>query len=100
MGVKRGIDIQAKNLIAFSKAAGVYPGGGVHLSTLHRHRLRGLCGQKLEAVFVAGQWRTTIEAIEKFVLAVNDARSGASAPSAAASNGQVTADADLVNDGF
>lgn len=93
------IDIRLEELLPFSEAAGKYPGGAVHVSTLHRYRLRGVGGQKLEAVFVSGRWRTSTEAVERFVIAVNEARSSTRA-SSSSPNAFFAADTSLKKQGF
>jgi hypothetical protein len=93
------IDIGSKDLLSFAKAAGIYPGGAVHVSTLHRYRLRGVGGQKLEAVFVSGRWRTSTQAIERFVIAVNEARSSTRA-SSSSSTAFLAAETTLEKEGF
>ena len=35
------IDFRVEELLPLSRAAREWPGGGVHVSTLHRYRLRG-----------------------------------------------------------
>ena len=65
------IDFRKEKLFAFSKTAAEFRGGGVHVSTLHRYRLRGVGGVRLEAVKLGGRWYTSLEAIDRFVTATN-----------------------------
>jgi Protein of unknown function (DUF1580) len=66
------IDFRNQDLLPFSKAAAEYPGNGVHVSTLHRHRLYGVRGIRLEAVLIGGRWFTTRTAIEQFIGRLNE----------------------------
>jgi hypothetical protein len=91
------IDIGSEELLSFAQAAGRYPGGPVHVGTLHRYRLRGVSGQRLKSVFVSGRWRTSMRAIERFVIAVNQKRSSVNAAisSLTASTGFLAAETNL-----
>ena len=59
------IDIDRETLIAFQKAPGLIP-GRPHLSTLHRWRLRGVHGIRLESCLLAGRRFTSREALNRF----------------------------------
>ena len=59
-------DYSSETTIPFSKAAGHIP-GRPHVSTLHRWRLDGVRGAKLETFLVGGRRFTTQEAIARFL---------------------------------
>ena len=73
------IDFQGETLLSFSQAAKVLP-GRPHLSTLHRWRLRGIRGVKLETVLIGGRRFTSCEALERFCAAVTAAANGEHTP--------------------
>ena len=64
------IDISTERLITFTAAARVRPpsraGRPTHVATVHRWRLRGLRGVRLEAVRLGGVWYTSYEALQRF----------------------------------
>lgn len=62
----------SEDLVSLAKAARLVPGGPVHLSTIHRWRLRGVNGIKLETV-VVGRRKTSVEALHRFILATTAA---------------------------
>ncbi|MDB5340538.1 MAG: hypothetical protein JWN70_6157 [Planctomycetaceae bacterium] len=64
-------DLSEEELIPFSKACKEFPGGGVCLQTLHRWRLRGIRGVKLETIMIGGRRYTSRAAIGRFVAAQN-----------------------------
>ena len=66
--------ILQENLVPFIAAGSSFPGRcRVSNSTLHRWRLRGVRGCKLETILVGGQRFTSVEAIERFIAAQNPA---------------------------
>lgn len=65
------IDTTAEELIHFSKAGKSFPGKKPCLQTLHRWRLRGVRGVKLETCMVGGLRYTSQEAIQRFIAAQN-----------------------------
>jgi hypothetical protein len=66
------IDTSTEALISLAEARSAFPGGRrLGLATLHRWRLRGVRGVKLETVLVGGLRYTSREAIERFVAAQN-----------------------------
>jgi hypothetical protein len=73
------IDVANEQLLTFSEAARMLP-GHVHASTLHRWRLCGVRGLKLETVIVGGRRYTSREAIVRFSAAVTEARDGLPSP--------------------
>ncbi|WP_397570456.1 DUF1580 domain-containing protein [Schlesneria sp. T3-172] len=66
------IDTSKEALIAFSQARDCFPGRRtVSLATLHRWRLRGVRGVKLETCLVGDRRFTTRQAISRFIEAQN-----------------------------
>jgi Protein of unknown function (DUF1580) len=59
------IDIATERLLSFTQAAKALP-GRVHLSTIHRWRLGGVRGIKLESVLIGGKRLTSAEALQRF----------------------------------
>lgn len=75
-----GIDPATETLVPFSAAGGAFPGERTpSRATLHRWRLRGVRGVKLETILIGGLRYTSKEAIERFIVNQNSA----DAPSAA-----------------
>jgi hypothetical protein len=66
----------SEHLLPLSEAARTLPGGEVHVSTLHRWRLRGVCGIRLETILRGGVRYTSSQAIERFFAATTAAASG------------------------
>ncbi|MFM9963356.1 MAG: DUF1580 domain-containing protein [Planctomycetaceae bacterium] len=60
------IDPQTEDLIAFQQAGKRIPGNPA-LCTLHRWRLSGVRGTKLETLLVCGIRYTSVEAISRFI---------------------------------
>jgi hypothetical protein len=73
------IDISSERLISLAEATKVLP-GRPHLSCLHRWRLRGVAGIKLETVRVGGRRYTSDEALQRFIAAVTAAADGKAVP--------------------
>ncbi|MBM4005680.1 MAG: DUF1580 domain-containing protein [Planctomycetes bacterium] len=65
-----------EEVLSLSQAAGSLPGGGVHISTIHRWRLRGVRGVKLETVLRGGTRVTSREALARFFAATTAAANG------------------------
>ena len=66
------IDTSTETLRPFQSAGSHIPGNrSVHISSLHRWRLRGVRGVKLETVLVGGTRYTSDEAISRFIAAQN-----------------------------
>ena len=67
------IDTQTETIIAFSDARNAVPGidRRLSLATLHRWRLHGVRGVKLETVLIGGMRYTSHEAIARFIAAQN-----------------------------
>ena len=73
------IDFQSETLLSFSQATKGLP-GRPHLSTLHRWRLRGIRGVRLETCMVGGRRYTSREALQRFSDAITAAATGERAP--------------------
>lgn len=65
------IDPNIELLIHFQKATREFPGRGVCIQTLHRWRLHGVRGIKLETIMIGGLRYTSREAIARFIAAQN-----------------------------
>ena len=59
------IEISSEDLLSFAEATRRLP-GRPNISTLHRWRLHGVRGIKLESVLIGGRRYTSIEALERF----------------------------------
>ena len=66
-------------LMPLSEAARSLP-GRPHVSTLHRWRIRGVQGVKLETVRIGGRRFTSLEALERFSASVTAIANGESPP--------------------
>jgi Protein of unknown function (DUF1580) len=73
----------SESLLTLSSAAGSLP-GKPHTSTLHRWRLRGIRGVRLETILIGGVRYTSREALQRFFNATTAIASGESAPACAA----------------
>ena len=69
------IDLSSDTLLTFPQAAKYLPGNR-HISSLHRWRLRGVRGHKLETILVGGRRYTSVAAIEIFIAATTAAANG------------------------
>ena len=76
MAHKLSIDLSMENPITLSKASRNVPGGPVHVSTIHRWRLKGCRGVRLETFLRGGIRHTTLEAIERFFAATTAVADG------------------------
>jgi len=65
------IDIDKEDLRLLNKASDDVP-GNPHVSTLIRWALRGIKGCKLETVMVGGRRFTSVEAIQRFLVRLNE----------------------------
>lgn len=66
------IDVDAEELFPFSKARSEFPGGKRRsLATLHRYRLHGIRGIRLETVLIGGSRYTSAASINRFIAAQN-----------------------------
>ena len=69
---------ETETLIPFNAAREAFPGGKrLALQTLHRWRLHGVRGTKLETILIGGSRFTSAEAIQRFIAAQNPAESAA-----------------------
>ena len=70
------INLANETPITLAEAARTLPGGPVHVSTIHRWRMKGVRGVRLGSFLRGGVRRTTREAIERFFDAVTAAADG------------------------
>lgn len=73
------IDIHAERMIPFTEAPEHIP-GRPSLATVHRWRLRGARGARLESVLVGGKRFTSAEAIQRFIEATTRGAEGDDVP--------------------
>ena len=73
------IDITSGTLLSLADAAKSLP-GRPNLSTLHRWRLRGVRGVKLETCLIGGRRFTSLESLKKFAAATTAAASTRASP--------------------
>ncbi len=72
------IDVDAEDLIPLCEARTAFPGGKrLSLATLHRWRLHGVRGTKLETCLVGGLRYTSRQSIQRFVANQNATESPA-----------------------
>ncbi len=72
------ISTETEQLIPFTQAREAFPGGKrLSLATLHRWRLHGVRGTRLETILIGGSRYTSTEAIQRFIAAQNPAESAA-----------------------
>lgn len=70
------IDLKAETAKTLARAARTVPGGPVHVSTIHRWRIKGVRGVRLETFLRGGIRYTTDEAMERFFAATTAAADG------------------------
>ena len=75
------INLRAETAKTLAAAARTVTGGPVHVSTMHRWRMKGVRGVRLETFLRGGIRYTTDEAIERFFAATTAAADGDPAPS-------------------
>jgi hypothetical protein len=73
------VDIEHESLIMLAQASREIP-GRPHLTTLHRWRLAGIAGVKLETLKIGGRRFTSREALSRFFAATTAAADGLSSP--------------------
>ncbi len=73
------IEFSSETLLSLSAAAKLLP-GRPHPSTLHRWRLRGIRGVKLQTWLIGGRRFTSHEALERFCAATTAAANGEPTP--------------------
>jgi Protein of unknown function (DUF1580) len=70
------IDLIHENVVSFTELARRLPrrrqGSPTHVSTLHRWRLNGLKGVRLQAIRLGGAWATSMEAYQRFCDALTE----------------------------
>ena len=74
------IDLTTETPITLAKAAQTLPGGAVYVSTVHRWRMKGCRGVRLETFLRGGVRHTTRAAIERFFAATTAAADGDTPP--------------------
>lgn len=74
------IDIHSESLVSFEQASEVTP-GRPHKSTLHRWRLRGIRGIRLETCLIGGRRFTSREALQRFAERTSAVATSGPAPS-------------------
>lgn len=66
------IDCDSETILSFNEARTAFPGGKrLSLATLHRWRLHGVRGIRLETALIGGSRYTSAEAISRFIAAQN-----------------------------
>lgn len=65
------INVETEEILTLNQAARQIPGGAVSLCTMYRWRLKGVHGVKLECLRVGQEWRTSREAILRFIARLN-----------------------------
>ena len=66
------IDTSSESLLTLNEARTAFPGGKrIALATLHRWRLTGVRGVKLETIVIGHRRLTSREAIQRFIAAQN-----------------------------
>ena len=73
------IDISSETLLSLTEAAKAIP-GRPSVCSLHRWRLHGVRGAKLETVLVGGRRFVSREALERFIAATTAAAAGERPP--------------------
>lgn|GEM_PF-658676 len=73
---KKMIDLTTETPKTLANAAQSLPGGSVHVSTIHRWRMKGVRGVRLETFLRGGIRYTTDEAIARFFAATTAAADG------------------------
>lgn len=67
-----GIDTATETIVSFNDARSAFKDGRrKSLATLHRWRLRGVKGVRLESILIGGLRYTSLEAIDRFIAAQN-----------------------------
>jgi hypothetical protein len=79
------MNLEPANLFSLAEAASLLP-GKLHVSTLHRWRLRGVRGIKLKTVMIGGRRFVAKSALEEFIAATTAAKEKEPSMSATASS--------------
>ena len=74
------IDLTTETPLTLAEAARTLPGGAVHVSTVHRWRLKGVRDVRLETFLRGGIRYTTHEAVARFFAAITAAADGNTPP--------------------
>jgi hypothetical protein len=74
------IELSAETIFPSLAAAADSLPGRPHVNTLHRWRIRGIHGIKLETGLIGGRRVTSAEALQRFFIAVTAAANGESPP--------------------
>lgn len=82
----------SEDLIPWRHAAECIP-GNPHVSTLHRWRLKGVRGHRLESILVGGSRFTSHQAIARFIAALNERSEPTTPPVFSAAQRQRMSDA-------
>ncbi len=88
------LDIRAETILSFQQAAKTLP-GSPNLSTLHRWRLVGIRGVKLETCMIGGKRYTSAEALARFSERISNAASSPSVTAKARQRSQKSAERKL-----
>jgi hypothetical protein len=81
--LKQMIDLSTETIFPSLSAAASSLPGRPHISTIHRWRLRGIRGIKLETCLIGGRRVTSAEALQRFSAAVTAAANGEPLPETA-----------------
>lgn len=65
------IDLKSETMFALKVGAKTFPGGERHICTMHRYRLQGIAGIRLECLRLGGRWFTSKESIDRFISELN-----------------------------
>jgi hypothetical protein len=65
------IDLESETMLPLGEAARNFPGGERHISTVHRYRLHGIAGIRLECLRLGGRWFTSKESMRRFLARLN-----------------------------
>ena len=86
------IDLSTEALVPWQQVAKHVP-GQPHISTLHRWRLKGIKGRRLETLSIGGRRFSSLQAISRFITALNAADAPSATPSFTATQRQKMSDA-------
>ena len=84
------IDMHAETLLTLRDVTRFLP-GKTHISTVHRWRLRGVRGVRLETCLIGGRRYTSREALARFVAATTAAAASGNAPDVSMSKARARA---------
>lgn len=85
------IDVSRETIMPLSQAAREVPGKPIHVSTVHRWRMKGVRGVRLECIMRGGIRYTSREALARFFAATTAAAEGRPAPSTPDRSAQIAA---------